>query len=61
MEWLIENGATVVISILLLLVITLIIRRLIRQYHTGTSACGGKCGGCHIAGNCCSSEQSSHK
>ncbi|MCI8632959.1 MAG: FeoB-associated Cys-rich membrane protein [Lachnospiraceae bacterium] len=44
--------ATVMISILLIVLVILIIRKLCRDKRSGTASCGCGCSGCPHAGAC---------
>lgn len=52
MTFLAENLGTILISLLLILIVTAIIRKLIRDKKRGVSCCGGSCGHCAKCGAC---------
>ena len=52
LAWLFSNIATVIISIILICLVTLIIKKLIKDKKSGRSPCGGDCGHCPMGGSC---------
>lgn len=51
-SWLANNLATVLISLVLLLLIAGIIVVLVKDKKKGRSSCGGNCGHCPMSGSC---------
>ena len=51
-QWLEQNMGTILVSLLLLLVVCLIIRRLWKDRKQGKSSCGGQCGSCPMHQTC---------
>ncbi len=52
MTWLVENLATVIVTLVLAAVVTLIILNMRRDKAKGRSSCGGNCAGCAMCGAC---------
>ena len=52
LQWLGENAGTILVVFILAVVVTLIIRTLIRDKKAGKSSCGAGCAGCAMKGNC---------
>ncbi len=52
MNWIVSNGATIVVSLLLIGLFALIINKLYRDKKKGISTCGNACSGCAISGTC---------
>lgn len=52
MDWLINNLATIVISIILAVILGLIIYKLIKNKKQGKSSCGCDCSSCPMGGRC---------
>ncbi len=52
MGWIAENAGTIGISILLLAVVAMIVRRLVLDRRNGKSACGSGCACCPMRGAC---------
>lgn len=50
--WLQENLGTVLVSLILILGLSLAVRKLIRDKKTGKHGCGGCCEGCAMRGSC---------
>ena len=50
--WLVENIATIIISIILISVVVLIIRNMIKAKKNGKSSCNCGCENCAMAGSC---------
>lgn len=60
--WLIDNLATVLISLVLAAVIVGIILVMVRNKKKGKSSCGcGSCSGCAMAGSCHPAENNQSK
>ncbi len=58
MLWLQENGLTVAISLVLLVIAFLIVRSQIKQKRAGRTSCGAGCAECPMHGSCHSSSKS---
>ncbi|MBQ3968344.1 MAG: FeoB-associated Cys-rich membrane protein [Lachnospiraceae bacterium] len=52
LEWISENIGTIFISLLLILMVTGIIRTLIKDKKQGRSSCGGNCAHCKMCAAC---------
>lgn len=52
MDWLLNNLATIIISVILALVVFLIIFKMIRDRKKGKSSCGCDCSCCSMGGCC---------
>jgi hypothetical protein len=52
LSWLLENIATVVISVLLVLTVAAVLYITVRSGKKGKSACGCGCGSCPMSGDC---------
>ena len=55
LSWLSANLINIVLILVIALVVTLIVRGMIRDRRSGKSACGGNCcdcGACHGCGTC---------
>ena len=50
--WLKANLATIAVSLVLVLIVALIIRKMIRDRRAGKSSCGGNCACCGLCGTC---------
>ena len=51
-EWLVANGATVLVALLIAALAALAVYVLRRDKKRGRSSCGGSCGACPMAGAC---------
>lgn len=51
-EWIIGNGATIIVSLIILAVVALVIRKLRKDKKRGVTSCGTSCSGCAMAGSC---------
>ncbi len=62
-EWILANGGSLLVSLILLLIIYLILRSMIRDHKRGVPVCGGcgssgGCGSCPMsAEGCCSKKK----
>ncbi|MFR3468193.1 MAG: FeoB-associated Cys-rich membrane protein [Oscillospiraceae bacterium] len=52
LSWLAENGGTIGVLVLLLLVVGGIIAGILRDRRKGKSSCGSNCSGCPMGGSC---------
>ena len=52
LDWITENLSTIVVSLILVLVVAAIIRKLVRDKKKGKSSCGCNCAHCAMAGSC---------
>lgn len=57
LDWIVQNMATIVVCIGLLLLVVGIILTMIRDRKKGKSSCGGRCIGCPMKGTCHKKEQ----
>ena len=51
-EWLSQNLGTILITIILVLIVTGIVMKLIRDKKQGKSSCGGNCAHCNACTAC---------
>lgn len=51
-QWLIENLATIVISLILLAAVVLIVVRMMKNRKQGKSSCGCGCSNCPMSASC---------
>ncbi|MBQ7076724.1 MAG: FeoB-associated Cys-rich membrane protein [Lachnospiraceae bacterium] len=51
--WLMNNIGTIVTSIILLLIVIFIIRKLYKDKKAGKHSCGGNCAHCNACSSCC--------
>ena len=51
-EWILSNGATIIVSLILMAVVALVIRKLRNDKKRGISSCGTSCSSCAMAGSC---------
>ena len=47
-----ENAGTILVSLALIVLVALIVRRLRLDRKEGKSSCGGSCGCCPMSGSC---------
>lgn len=52
LTWIVENMATIIISVLLMIVVAAAIASMIRSKGKGKSSCGCGCAGCAMNGAC---------
>ena len=52
LDWITENLSTIVVSLILVLVVAVIIRKLVRDKKKGKSSCGCNCAHCAMAESC---------
>ena len=52
LDWITENLSTIVVSLILMLVVAVIIRKLVRDKKKGKSSCGCNCAHCAMAESC---------
>ncbi len=59
--WLSANLGNIIISLILILIVTLIIRSMIRDKRLGRSSCGGNCAHCKMCASCKSAGESENR
>ena len=59
--WLKANFATIAVSVVLLVVVVLIVRKMIRDKKAGRHLCGGDCSSCGGACGGCAMQKQCHK
>ena len=47
-----ENVGTIAVSLILLILVALAVRKIIADRREGKHSCGGNCGGCPMSGQC---------
>lgn len=52
MDWIIENGATIGVAAVLLVIVGLVVFKMVRDKKRGKGGCGCGCGGCAMADIC---------
>lgn len=52
MNYIIDNYSTILVSLVLLSVVTLVIRKMLKDKKRGVTSCGTSCNGCAMAGSC---------
>jgi FeoB-associated Cys-rich membrane protein len=52
MDWIITNISTILVSLVLVVLVTIVIRKLLEDKKKGVTSCGTSCSGCAMAGNC---------
>jgi hypothetical protein len=52
MDWMIENISTILVTLILIGLITLVIRKMFNDKKKGITSCGTSCNGCAMAGSC---------
>lgn len=52
MEFLTQNGGTILVGLLILVGVVLAVKKIIQDKKNGKSGCGGNCGGCPHSGIC---------
>lgn len=52
MDWIIGNIATILVTLILIGLITLVIRKMVNDKKKGITSCGTSCNGCALAGSC---------
>lgn len=52
LTWLTENLGTILVTILLIVIVTAIIRNMIKDKKQGKVTCGGNCGACAMCEYC---------
>ena len=52
LSWLAENGGTIGVLVLLLLVVGGIVAGILRDRRKGKSSCGSNCSSCPMGGSC---------
>ena len=51
-NWFADNGGTLLVGLILLVIVTLAVRKLISDKKQGRSTCSCGCGGCPMSGTC---------
>ena len=51
-EWILANAGTIVILLVLAAVVTLIVRKMLRDRKQGRTSCGCGCEHCTMSGRC---------
>lgn len=59
--FLMANGGTILVCVVLLVMVGLAIAALLRNKRKGKTACGCSCGGCPMSGSCQSAKQAGTK
>ena len=52
LNWITENLSTIIVSLVFILIVAAIIRKLVRDKKKGKSSCGCNCAHCAMAGSC---------
>ena len=52
MNFMTENISTILVSLVLLAVVSLVIRKMLKDKKRGVTSCGTSCNGCAMAGSC---------
>jgi FeoB-associated Cys-rich membrane protein len=52
MDWIITNISTILVSLVIIGLVSLVIRKLVRDKKKGVTSCGTSCSGCAMAGSC---------
>lgn len=52
MEWISANISTIVVSMLILSIVMLVIRKMAKDKKKGITSCGTSCSGCAMSGSC---------
>lgn len=47
-----DNIGTIAVSLILLILVALAVRKIIADRRAGKHSCGGNCGGCPMSGQC---------
>ena len=47
-----ENAGTIAVSLILLILVALAVRKIAADRKAGKHSCGGNCGGCPMSGQC---------
>lgn len=51
--WILENLSTLIVSLVLVGIVVLVIRKMVKDKKRGITSCGTSCNGCAMAGTCC--------
>lgn len=51
-QWLTDNIGNIVVSLILIAIVVLVIRKMIKDKRQGKSSCGCNCGNCAMSGSC---------
>jgi hypothetical protein len=52
MDWIITNISTILVTLVLIGLVTLVIRKIVKDKKKGITSCGTSCNGCAMAGSC---------
>lgn len=52
MDWIINNISTILVSLVLLALVALVIRKMVKDRKKGVTSCGSSCSGCAMSGSC---------
>ena len=52
LNWITDNLITIIVSLVLILIVAAIIRKLVRDKKKGKYSCGCNCAHCAMAGSC---------
>jgi hypothetical protein len=52
MDWIITNISTILVSLVLVGLVAIVIRKLVKDKKKGVTSCGTSCSGCAMAGSC---------
>jgi len=52
MTWMIGNISTIVVSLIVMGLVTLVLRKLLKDKKRGVTSCGTSCSGCAMVGSC---------
>jgi hypothetical protein len=52
MDWIIENISTILVTLILIGLISIVIRKMLNDKKKGITSCGTSCTGCGMAGSC---------
>lgn len=60
LQWLMQNAATIIVSIVIAILTIAVIRKLIRDKREGKASCGCGCTNCAMQENCRERNKKSH-
>ena len=52
LSYIFDNAGTIAVSLILLVLVVLAIRKIASDRRAGKHSCGGNCGGCPMSGQC---------